>query len=75
MYVIVESPVDAIRADFRRMHRGSVLRRLWHRLMLQRERAADRAAARCMRALDHPGVRADYDTAVRFGGFGARHAQ
>jgi hypothetical protein len=72
MYVIAPSPVDALRADLRRSSRGSLLRRVWHSIRAEWDRAADRAAARGVLGLDHAGVRADYETARQFGSFAAR---
>jgi len=66
MSAIAESPVAAIRSDYRRINRSSVLHRLWHAFAVQRERAADRAAARGMLRLEHPGVIADYQSARQF---------
>lgn len=66
MYVIAESPIDAIRADFRRIHASSMLHRVWHAVSTHRERASDRAAASGVRRLGHPGVAADYEAARRF---------
>ena len=66
MSAIAESPVAAIRADYRRINRSSVLNRVWHALAVRRERAADRAAARSTLRMQHAGVPADYQTARRF---------
>ncbi|HET8997381.1 MAG TPA: hypothetical protein VFN42_12010 [Acetobacteraceae bacterium] len=63
MYVIAESPIDAIRADFRRIQESSVLHRIWHALATHSERVADRAAARSIRRVAHPGVTADHAAA------------
>ena len=65
MYIVAEAPVYAIRADFRRISRSSVLHRAWHAVATLHELAADRAAARGIRVVDHPGVIADYQMARR----------
>jgi hypothetical protein len=65
MYIVAPSPVDTIRADFRRVTRGPMLHRVWHFLQVERERATDRAAARGVRGQSHPGIYADYETARR----------
>lgn len=54
MSINAEPSVYAIRADFRRISRGSLLHRVWHAVGRLRERAADRAAARAVRGLAHP---------------------
>jgi len=66
MSAIAESPVAAIRADYRRINRGSMLHRVWHAFAVRRERAADRAAARGTLRMEYPGVLADYQAARRF---------
>ena len=66
MSVTTETSVAAIRADFRRISRGSMLQRVLHAVASHRERAADRAAARSMLRLEHPGVLDDDRAARRF---------
>lgn len=60
MSISAESSVYTIRADLRRISRGSLLHRVWHAVATLRELAADRAAARAVRSLAHQGGSADF---------------
>jgi len=65
MQTIATTPVDALRAELRRVAAGRLVPRLWHQLRHEWQRSADRSVARAVWASDHPGVADEISTASR----------
>jgi hypothetical protein len=64
MQATTTASIVALRSELRRVTYGPLLPRLWHRARQEWLQAADRAAARAMRSIDHPGVLEDYQIAM-----------
>lgn len=65
MQTATTGSIVASRAKLCRVTDAPLLPRLWQLLRYQWQCAADRAAERAVRTVDHPGVAADYRMAVR----------
>jgi hypothetical protein len=64
MQTTTTASIVALRSEMRRVTYGPLLPRLWHRARQEWLQAADRAAARAMQSIDHPGVQEDYQMAM-----------
>lgn len=65
MQTATAASVNAIRHDMRRAAGSPLLPRLWHSMRQEWQQMADRRAARAVYLMDHAGVRADYQMAMR----------
>ncbi|HEY1934396.1 MAG TPA: hypothetical protein VGG99_20500 [Acetobacteraceae bacterium] len=64
MHTATTASISALRSEMRRVTYGPLLPRLWHRARQEWLQAADRAVARAVLTIDHPGVREDYQMAM-----------
>ena len=64
MQTAATGSIATLRHEMRRVAYGPMMPRLWHRMRHEWQCAADRAAARAVRSMEHPGVAAEYRMAA-----------
>jgi hypothetical protein len=65
MQTATTASIATLRNEMRRVTYGPMIPRLWHRMRQEWHYAADRAAARAVQSIQHPGVLEDYQMAMQ----------